>query len=249
VQSVTHASALLHAIASARTPPNLSTLARRLELSKPATYNLLNTLIAERLVRKDASGRYRLDWGMYELAASVGTAQAIRRASRPSLHRLAEETGGATLLSILENDSVLYLDRGQVEHSFSMIANTGRRSPLHTNASGKVLLASMSPGGIRSYLQRPLKARTTATITEPARLILELDKVKAEGYGTCWGEQEPRLSSVAVPIFIPDRRVCASLALAVPTERFRRLSPSQLAEKLRHAAGDISSEMERVLSR
>lgn len=249
VQAVGHATALLREIASASAPPTLSALARKLGLSKPATYNLLNTLIAERLVDKDPSGRYTIAWAMYELGAAVSEAQVVRRAARPALYRLADETGGSVLLSVLDRESVLYIDREELSGDFRMIANTGRRSPLHTNASGKVLLANMSSGGVGTYLSRPLKPKTASTITDPRRLLTELNEAKDEGYGVCWGEHEPLLSSVAVPLATADGVVRGSIAVAVTTERLKKISPSRLVTRMRNAAQEAAAEYARLATR
>lgn len=246
VQSVGHAAALLREIAAAAAPPTLSLLARKLGLSKPATYNLVNTLIAERLVDKDADGRYSIAWAMYELGAAVSEAQAIRRAARGALHRLAEQTDASVLLSVLDRQSVLYIDREELSDGLRMTANTGRRSPLHTNASGKVLLANMDAVSVRQYLSCPLKPKTSATITDPRRLMNELVKAKDEGYGVCWGEHEPLLSSVAVPLITRDGVVRGSIAVAVTTARLKRISPSRLMARIRSAADEAALEYARL---
>lgn len=246
VRSVAHAAALLHEVASAAVPPTLTALARRIGLSKPATYNLMNTLIAEHLVAKDASGRYTIAWSMYELGSAVRPAQTIRDAARPALFRLAAQTRGIALLSVLDRDTVLYIDREESDREFDMVAGVGRRSPLHATASGKVLLAHMAPSGIGRYLRTPLERTTTTTITDPRKLGRELVRTRQEGFGVCWGEQEPLLSSVAVRVPFTNPGLQASLAVAFTTKRLSSLSPSRLAQRLRDAAQSVAREMERL---
>jgi len=243
VRSVVHAVALLKELGASATSLTLSVLARKIGLSKPATYNLLNTLVAEDLVRKDENAKYRLSWGVYELGSAVDRRQALKRASRFSLDRLAQNTRGASLLSILEKGSVLYLDRGQQDSSFTMVANIGRRSPWHTNASGKVLMAFSEAAFINQYLTAPLKARTTTTVTDIDQLAGELRKIRLDGYGSCWGEQEPELSSIAVPILDGKGALVASLAVAIPTQRIRKMSRSGLVEQVRLEACVIADSL------
>ena len=144
VRSVVHASALLKALQRTGTPTTLSDLARKVGLSKPATHTLLRTLELSGFVVRDDNARYQLGWGLYELGSSVARSTELTGVARMHLDRLAELTGEAVLLGILDNATVLYLDRDQAGEPFSMVANIGRRSPLHTNASGKVLLAHQS---------------------------------------------------------------------------------------------------------
>ena len=243
VQSVEHAVALMRTIGSRLVTPTLSELSRTVGLSKPATYNLLNTLISEGLVSKDATARYTLDWAVYELGSAVAAVNSLKTAARFSIDRLAQVAGGAALLSVISEDSVLYLDRGQHDPGFTMIAGAGRRSPLHTNASGKVLLAYQPDHVVRKYLGSPLKAKTTTTITDPGRLWAELARVREEGFGACWGEQEPALSSVAVPILDENQMARATLAIALPTQRFTKVSRSRLVATMQDEARDIAASL------
>ncbi|GAA3774076.1 IclR family transcriptional regulator [Microbacterium kribbense] len=237
VHAVSHAVALLRMIAAAPTPLTLSALARKAGLSKPSTYNLLTTLVQQRLVVRGTDRRYAADWGLFELGSRVAEAAALRRAVGASLDALAAD--GAVLLSVLDHESVLYVQRFQTSDAFEMVANVGRRSPLHTTASGKVFLSAMPQRGLVSYLHQPLAAPTRASITDPTRLMRELVKAKDDGYTVCWGEQEPLLSSVAVPVRSVDGSVRACLAIAVATARLRQIAPSRLSVRMRDAAAGI----------
>lgn len=241
VQSVMHATALLQVLAHAQGPLSLSRLARAVGLSKPATYNLLGTLLALHLLRRDPAGRYLPDWGLYEIAARVTDIEELRRSARTPLRALAQQVRGAVLLSVLRGDEVLYIDRTESLNGFRMIADVGVRSPLHTTASGKVFLAAMPDRGVGGYLQRPLRAVTPATITDPRSMLAEVGLTRDHGYGVSWEEQERDLSSVAVPLRDPDGTVCAVLAAAVPTVDLQRIAPSRLVGRLTAAATAISA--------
>ncbi|HEY5223838.1 MAG TPA: IclR family transcriptional regulator [Microbacteriaceae bacterium] len=220
VRSLVHASGLLKALHKSGRPTSLSDLARKIELSKPATYVLLQTLEAAGLIVKDSTARYALGWGLYELGSAVIRPVAFAQAARRQLDHLAQRTGEMVLLGILDRDTVLYLDRGQADDAFVMFANVGRRSPLHTNASGKVLLAYQSVEYIDAYVRRPLRPATSQTITDPAALQGALRRVRDRGYAICRQEQEVGLSSIAVPVLAAAGGVQAALAIAAPTEKF-----------------------------
>ncbi|WP_308467084.1 IclR family transcriptional regulator [Rathayibacter soli] len=220
VRSLVHASGLLKALHKSGRPTSLSDLARKIQLSKPATYVLLQTLEAEGLIVKDEAARYTLGWGLYELGSAVIRPVDFARAARMQLDHLAQRTGEIVLLGILDRGSVLYLDRGEVDDNFAMIANVGRRSPLHTTASGKVLLAYQDAAYVNAHVRRPLRQATSQTITDPAALVNALHRVRARGYALCRQEQEIGLSSIAVPVFGPAGGVQAALAIATPASKF-----------------------------
>jgi DNA-binding IclR family transcriptional regulator len=243
VRSVRHAARLLRLLASDLQPLTLSDIARRVELSKPSTYHLLRTLEAERLVARDENGRYRLGWGVYEIGAAVTRSVDLTRVARPHLDRLSEETGEATLLGIADGTSVLYLDRGTSDESFQMIANNGRRSPLHSNASGKLLLAHMPEDFVSRMVADGLERRTAATITDPVELNKELARIRDRGFATCWQEQEVGLNSLAFPLRDYTRRVCAVLTIAGPAPRLTRRAVPRLVQLIAVHANSISTAL------
>ncbi|MEO6943338.1 MAG: IclR family transcriptional regulator [Lacisediminihabitans sp.] len=243
VRSVVHASALLKALHRMGGPSTLSDLARKVGLSKPATHTLLKTLELSGFVVRDSNSRYQLGWGLYELGSSVARSLEVTKVARMHLDRLAELTGEAVLLGILDNSSVLYLDRGQAGEPFSMVANIGRRSPLHTNASGKVLLAYQNSRYINRVAKESLAPTTSLTITDANGLRMELGRIREHGYATCWQEQEIGLASVAVPIFGSAHSVQAALAIAGPTKRLDKPTLPRLLAALRATASDISRQL------
>ena len=243
VQSVARAAHLLKTLGRFSRPTSLSDLARRVQLSKPATYNLLKTLEIEGLVSKDEEARYQLSWGTYELGSAVVRSVELTKLSRFHLDRLAAQTKAAVLLGILDDDNVLYLDRGQTSSTFGMVANTGRRSSLHATASGKVLLANQNEDYKQGYISRGLKAYTSNTITDEKILLDELTKIARRGYSTCWEEREVGLSSLSVALRNHEGSVQAALTLAAPSSR---LSPRHISEflvPLQHEAEAISAKL------
>lgn len=243
VRSVVHAVRLMKEISRSTAPNSLGELATAIGLSKPATFNLLKTLEVEGLVSKDVNARYQLTWGVYELGSAVVRSANLSRVSRLHLDRLADATGEAVLLAILDDRSVLYIDRGQTTESFSMVANVGRRSPLHTNASGKVLLAWQSSDFIDTVLSAPLEPHTAYTMTDPERLRAELASVRRDGFALCAQEQEEGLSSVSVPVTDYTGRVLAALTVAAPSQRIDNRSIPTLRDMLQQEAGAISAQM------
>lgn len=243
VQSVTRAVTVLKEIGRSPAPSSLGDLARSVQLSKPAVFNLLKTLEIEGLVRKGPDARYSLGWGMYELGAAVLRGVDVTRVAPLHLDRLAERAGEATLLAILDAGSVLYLDRGQSSEAFSMVANVGRRSPLHSNASGKVLLAGQDPAVLERLLERPLERSTPHTITDRRALLAELEQVRRQGFALCAQEQELGLSSVSVPIRDHTGSVHAALTVAGPSARVEHRAEPELVDLLRAEAAEISEQL------
>lgn len=242
VQAVDHAVDVLECLAASRSPLGVSDIARQTGMSKGSVYQLLATLETRRLVmREPDSASYRLGWALYEMGATLAQSIDVQRIARPFLDRLALETGESVLLGILDEDSVLYLDRGDAGGGFHMVANAGRRSPLHSNASGKLLLAFADEDVVNAYLGNELERFTEATLTDPSLLRSQLDEIRAQGYATCWQERELGLCSVAVQLRAHTRETVASLTLAGPAGRLTPETVESHLTPLRHAAAEIEA--------
>jgi DNA-binding IclR family transcriptional regulator len=244
VRSVHHAAAILKALRADPRAATLSDLARRVGLSKPAALSLLRTLLEHRLVARDASLRYRLDWGTYELGSAVSTAEPLIGAARFEVDELARRSGQAALVSILHGGGVLYVDTSLPGEQFRMAANDGKTAPLHATASGKVLLAHQSASTIRDVLRGPLPATTSRTITDPQGLGRQLDRIRRIGYATCHQEFELGLSSIAVPVHDSLGETHAALAVAGPSSRFSAVFVTRLVDLLTQAAGRVQTALE-----
>lgn len=241
VQSVDHAINILQVLARSPHGAVLSEIAEEVGLSKATVHHLLATMTTRRLVaRVPDSAQYRLDWGLYELGTAVLRGVDVTRVARNFLDQLATQTGESALLGILDDESVLYLDRGDPHGSFRMVANAGRRSPLHSTASGKVLLAyARDPELFDRLVDEGMEQLTPSTITDTRALRRALADVRQRGFATCWQEREVGLSSVAVPIRDYTGAVVASLALAGPASRLNQRTLKQHLRPLQRTGNEI----------
>lgn len=245
VQAVDRALDVLDCMGAAGRPLGVSDIARRTGHSKATVHHVLTTLASRRFVMQDPyTSLYRLGWALYELGSSVVRDVEFTRTARPFLDRLAAETGESILLGILDDDAVLYLDRGESPSGLRMIANAGRRGALHATASGKVLLAFSSDAQlVERVLSKPLQKLTRSTVTDSAALRRQLATVRTRGYAVCREEREIGLSSIAVPLRNYTGLVVGSLALAAPTSRLTRASLQGYLEPLKATAHEIETHI------
>lgn len=245
VQAVDHAVDILQALAESPYGVGLSDIAAQVGLSKATVHHLLATLASRRLVARVSDGtQYRLNWGLYELGTAVLRGIDVTRIARNFLDQLASQTGESALLGILDEDSVLYLDRGDPHGTFRMVANAGRRSPLYSTASGKVLLAYAPDRALFDRLvDGGLEKLTPSTIVDPHELRRTLAEVRQRGYATCWQEREVGLSSLAVPLRDYTGAVVASLAIAGPASRLNQRTLKQHLLPLQQTGNAIGARL------
>jgi DNA-binding IclR family transcriptional regulator len=243
VSSVQHAAKILRTLATSSDCMTMSDVARRVGLSKTATYHLLRTLEHERFVSRDSAARYRLSWGVYELGSSVIRAVDLPRVARVHVDRLAADMGEVILVGIMDEGTVLYVDRVASVGATSMLASAGRRTALHATASGKLLLAYQRDSYVQATIEAGLPRRTAETICDPDVLRAELSKVRAQGYATCWQEFDVALSSVAVPLVDYTGSTIAALAVAGSAKRITRASLQQILDRMLPTADAISTDL------
>jgi DNA-binding IclR family transcriptional regulator len=117
---------------------------------------------------------------------------------------------------------------------------TGRATPLHCVASGKVLLAALAEREVLRVVRKGLAAYTERTITELEPLLEELSRVRRRGYATAIGEFELGLNAVAAPVHDARGAVIAAVDIWGPAFRLTLRRIPELASQAREAAAAIS---------
>lgn len=214
-------------------------------LHKSTTFRLLEALRRHRLVALDeASGRYRLGLGLFELGMAAVSRLDVGQCAPPYLEALARETGESASLGIFENPEVVHILRVESAHPLRLPALAGRRSPAYCTGIGKVILAHLEPEQLDRYLREvTLKPRTPRTITDRDALRQDLRRVRSRGYSVDDEEIFPGLRCVAAPIFGLDGRVVAGVSVAGPTNRMPKDALPRFASRVVTVAGEISRRL------
>jgi DNA-binding IclR family transcriptional regulator len=247
VGSVTRAVALLDALAGADATGGLGVneLARRIGVNASTASRLLGTLEQGGLVERTPGGPYRLGIRLVALADRVLSRLDVRERARPWLTWLAAETGETATLSLPgggDGDAIT-VDFVPSASSVVSMARVGRPSVSHATATGKVMLAFGDPDRVPPAISKPLPSFTERTITDPAVLAAELDRVRSEGVAEGVGEREPDLNALAAPVFGRGGELVAILGLQGPAARLPAEHRQALRLPLRRAASELSRSL------
>ena len=120
---------------------------------------------------------------------------------------------------------------------------TGRTTPLHCVAPGKVLLATMPERDVMRLAKQGLPSCTERTITTLEGLLEELARVRRRGFATAFSEWEPGQNAVATPVHDARGRVVASVNIWGPAYRITPARIAELAAEARAAASAISTRL------
>ena len=145
----------------------------------------------------------------------------------PELERLARATRETVSLGVVQGDAYLTLAQADGPNMVACPDWTGRTTPLHCVASGKVVLATMAERDVLRIARPGLAARTERTITRLEKLMEELARVRRRGYATAFGEWIEGTNGIAVPVADARGRVAASIAVWGPAYR---VTPARIAE-------------------
>ena len=242
VGSVARALALLDALSASDDRLGVNELARRIGVNASTASRLLATLESGGLVERAPGGSYRLGLKVVALSDRVLARLDVRELGRPWLEWLVEHTGETATLSVPAAGEAITIDFVPSASSVVSMARIGRPSVPHATAAGKVMLAFAEPHTGVSPPSR-LERFTERTITDPARLVDELQGVRASGIGEAMGEREPDLGALAAPVLGRRSELVAILGLQGPVTRLPPAKRRSLQEPLRRAAGELSRSL------
>ena len=241
VRSVDRAASLLIALGESAGEAGVTELARRLGLHKSTASRLLATLERRGLVEQDEeSGKYRLGLVVIRLAERAERTLDLRGIAMPELERLARLTRETTGLGALDGDQLMTLAQADGPNLIAVGDWTGRATPLHCVASGKVLLAALAEREVLRIVRKGLPAYTERTVTELEPLLEELARVRRRGFATALGEYELGLNAVAAPVHDARGAVIAAVDIWGPAFRLTPRRIPELAAQAREAAAAIS---------
>jgi DNA-binding IclR family transcriptional regulator len=244
VEGLRHGIDVLRSFTLAEPVLGVTQIARRLGSSPSSVYRALFTLEDAGLAERDpATGRYRLAPGVVALAGPLLGHLSARDVARPHLERLAEESGESVGMSLWNRIEAVNVEQVAGPRVIQHLAPLGRRVPPHASAAGKVLLAHAPPGDLEAVLARGLVRYTDRTITDPARLLADLDQVRNRDYGVNDRELEPELVVVAAPLRDHRNRVVAAISVAAPSYRAQGEQIERLTGLVVGAAFDISRRL------
>lgn len=239
VRSVDRAATLLLALGERDAEVGVTELARCLGMHKSTASRLLTTLQKRGLVQQDHdSGKYRLGLAMVVLGGHAEKTLDLRSLALPELARLARSVRETATLGILEGDCVMTV--GWLDASGMSQDRTGRSLPLHATAPGKVLLSNRPEREIIRLSKVGFTPYTPRTIVLVDHLLDEIARVRKRGFATAFGEHEPTVNAVAMPVFDHRGSVVAALEVRASGNRIPPSRVPALTARIGDAAAVIS---------
>jgi IclR family acetate operon transcriptional repressor len=231
---------IFEAFQAAQRPLSLTDLAEAARIPKSTCHAIVATLTSRGYLYSLTRPRSLYPTKrMYEVTRDILKNDPFVERATPLLERLRDITRETVILGKRQGDGVVYLHVIEGLHAIRYSAKTGDIKPLHSSSIGKALLGSLKEAELRQwFVDRPLPAITTTTITDPKALLEDVRKGRRQGYFQTHGENVSDVWAVATLLDVNKE----TFAIAVAGPRHRMEGSVQDVAHLVVATGSFISQ-------
>jgi IclR family pca regulon transcriptional regulator len=192
--------------------------AQRSGLTRTAARRYLMTLLHLGFVATDG----KLFWltpKVMRLGQAYLESARLPRIVQPSLQRLAVGTQEISFLAVLDGYDLVYIARNGQNRSMNTSFALGARVPCHLTSAGLLLLALLGEEESEQWLaHNELKAFSSHTITDPARMRAELALIRKQDWALSEQQLDLAYRGVAVPLRDHKGNVHGALTVSMPIQ-------------------------------
>jgi DNA-binding IclR family transcriptional regulator len=209
-------------------------VSRHLGVVRSTAHRLLAMLAHHHLVRQDPDTRaYHAGPALWDIGLAVVRNIDIRQGLHAYMERLSDELGETIQLVLLNGAEARFVDAVESNRTVRVGTRVGTMYPAHATAAGKVLLAELTESRLHELYPTARLNPATPRLKTRKQLERELETIRAQGYATNFGENEPDVAAVAVLARNAFGTPRAALVLSAP---YTRLAPDAVAGIARHLA-------------
>jgi IclR family transcriptional regulator, pca regulon regulatory protein len=244
VQSLERGLAIIQAFDASHPSLSFSDVARRTGLTRAAVRRFLLTFVELGFMRVD-DGKFSLRPKVLSLGYAYLSSLSLPDIALPHLRDLANRTRESASLTVLDDDSIVYVAQVTAARPMAVRIDVGTRFPAYATATGRVLLASAPEQWLAGYLSQvsllPLTEHTVSTVPD---LRDAIDLVRRDGYAHVDQELDASLRALAVPVRDRNGNVVAAMAVSTHTRNPQDTGLlADLLDDLQNTARDIEADL------
>jgi len=239
VPAVTRAIAILRLLGRTRAPIGVKAIADALDLVPSTALHILRVLVAEELVKVDASKQYTLGMGTLALARASLESDDFPSAVQPHLDALSRRYGVTAIgieLPNLQHMIVVALSRTQAP--VRLHVDVGSRFPTLISATGRCVAAFGNHPP--AELEKRFKALRWDSAPSWAAWCREVETVRRNGYSIDRNAYIAGVTIVSVPVVGPSGVLAQCLASVGITGQLDRAKSVELAHDMQKVAQIVS---------
>ena len=238
VRAVDRAVEILSAFSSETPAMSVLDIQKKVRLSRPTLYRLLETLASHGLIRAHGTPqRFSLDYGVGRLAQNWLAGLDPVTAGQPIVERLHAETRETVGLMILRGYQHFCVLELPSPHVLSMARGIGPMDHLGRGVSGKAILAFMSDQDIETVL------RTLPKGLDRKAVLADLVATRRDKVRVSQSEIFDGAVGIAAPYFDNANRVVGSIIVFGPEIRFDGRRIAEVSKRVLESAAELSAAL------
>lgn len=242
VPAVDRTARILMAFKSAQDQLGVTELSKALRVNKSTVHKIVLTLCHYGfLQRSEVSKKYRLGHTLLELGSIMMDGINLRAVARPYLRSLAGTTGQTAILSVLDRDRILIVDREESSADLKITTPIGRHIPACAGSSGKVLLEEEDVD--RIFGGRGLPRFTKNSIGEIEEYKRQIGLARRMGYALDEEEYIEGARAVSAPVVGAGQVVVAAITVVGFASQMPKERMSFFVEETLRVALEISRRL------
>jgi DNA-binding IclR family transcriptional regulator len=182
---------------------SLTDIAENCQLNKATAYRLLKILEKTNMVKQDSMSRQYMLGRLFTqfVSAPLVPHRYLIRCADAELKHLATFTQETVHLDIMNGISDMILTSIPSTHVLRIVEETRESDYLHAGATGKVLLSQLDNKDLRIALKHAhLKQFTEHTVVHADELMVQIKRIREQGYGISFNERIMGVVAICTPI-------------------------------------------------
>lgn len=234
--------AVMEILAAHPSGMTLTEMAAKAEMTRAGARRFLLTLVDSGYAIQQER-RFLLSPRLLTVARTWLQGSSLWTYAEPFLREVANRFNESSSAAVLSGEDIVYVARIPGRHILSVALHVGTRLPAWCTSMGRVLLSDLAPAQLHAFLaSAKIESHTPKSITDPAKLELQILRAAEEGFAIIDEELELGLRSIAVPVRNRSGEVVAAINISTQSSRF---SPAEMQAlilpPLRDAARSIEN--------
>ncbi|MEK5232239.1 IclR family transcriptional regulator [Lysinibacillus sp. FSL K6-0232] len=206
-------------------------LAKEMNISHSIVYRILATFEQHGfLIQNPETKKYELGLRFLEYGQMVKDKLNLSDFVLPIMRNVADTVKESVFLTWLDGADGVTVEIAESSQTIKFSVSIGTRTPLYIGASCKTIMAFLPEEKQQEIMDHGMKKLTPDTITDPAAMLADLEKIQQQGWCFTTGEYAHSVFGLGVPLFNSKKEVIASLTIAGPI--YRKPTEDKLPEMI-----------------
>ncbi|MGW7977057.1 IclR family transcriptional regulator [Staphylococcus xylosus] len=220
VKSAKRVFEVLELLKESTVPLSEKAIGDKLAIPPSSLFNLLQTMLDSKYIRKDYQNKYLLGHKLINLGNRAREDLDLYNESLTYIKYLNEKINETIFLAYPQNNEMIYLTKFDSNRSIRTTAQPGVNKPIYSTGLGKACLSMYDIKTLDEMFENlEFEKITPKTVKNYKELKRQLTVFKEHGYSIDDEENEIGLYCIASPILNDEKQVVGAISCAGPKER------------------------------